>query len=94
MLAVAAAAVAFTMTSQHESILKPTDAHGLILEAWAQGFTVGALIIMAGITVSNMRRGVLLHKLILVEVCALAHPAYLFEHCLTTHSLACLWHAT
>lgn len=29
---------------------------------------VGALIIMAGITVSNMRRGVLLHKVILVEV--------------------------
>lgn len=29
---------------------------------------VGALIIMACITVANMRRGVLLHKLILVEV--------------------------
>ena len=32
---------------------------------------VGALLIMAGITVSNMRRGVLLHKLILLEVCDL-----------------------
>ena len=29
---------------------------------------IGALIIMLGITLSNMRRGVLLHKLILIEV--------------------------
>jgi len=49
-------------------ITKPPESHGLTLEAWAQGFCVGALIIMAGITVSNMRRGVLLHKLILIEV--------------------------
>lgn len=30
---------------------------------------IGALAIMAGITIANMRRGVLLHKLILLEVC-------------------------
>jgi hypothetical protein len=71
------------MSTQHQDILKPTDAHGLILEAWAQGFTVGALIIMAGIAVSNMRRGVLLHKLILVEVYPHARPAFLFELRLT-----------
>ena len=29
---------------------------------------IGALIIMLGITLSNMRRGVFLHKLILIEV--------------------------
>jgi len=51
-----------------EDIAKPSTPQGLVLEAWAQGFCVGALIIMAGITVSNMRRGVLLHKLILIEV--------------------------
>ena len=39
-----------------------------ILEGWAQGFMVGALVIMACITIANMRRKVLLHKLILVEV--------------------------
>jgi hypothetical protein len=39
-----------------------------ILEGWSEGFMVGALVIMACITVANMRRGVLLHKLILVEV--------------------------
>lgn len=38
------------------------------LEAWSQGFMLGALLIMCGITLANMRRGVLLHKLILVEV--------------------------
>lgn len=48
-------------------VQKPSDPAGLTLEAWAQGFMVGALIIMACITVANMRRHVLLHKLILVE---------------------------
>ena len=47
---------------------KITDPDGLVLEAWAQGFMVGSLIIMACITIANMRRGVLLHKLILIEV--------------------------
>jgi hypothetical protein len=50
-----------------DDIAKPTGS-GLIVEAWSQGFMVGALVIMACITVSNMRRGVLLHKLILIEV--------------------------
>jgi hypothetical protein len=47
---------------------KPTDTAGLILSAWAQGFMCGAIVIMACITIANMRRGVLLHKLILIEV--------------------------
>lgn len=41
---------------------KPTNPEELILEAWAQGYLVGALVIMAFITLANMRRGVLLHK--------------------------------
>ena len=49
---------------------KPTDPAGVTLESWAEGFMVGALIIMACVTVANMRRKVLLHKLILVEVSA------------------------
>lgn len=48
--------------------LKPTRPEHITLEAWSQGFMVGALIIMAGITLANMRSGVLLHKLILIEV--------------------------
>lgn len=49
-------------------VTKPTDPDGLILEAWAQGYMVGSIIIMICITLSNIRRGVLLHKLILLEV--------------------------
>lgn len=47
---------------------KPSDTNGAILEAWAQGFMVGSLVVMACVACSNMRRGVLLHKLILLEV--------------------------
>jgi hypothetical protein len=45
-----------------EVVPKPSDPEELILEAWAQGYLVGSLIIMAFITLANMRRGVLLHK--------------------------------
>lgn len=47
---------------------KPEAPAGLTLESWSQGFMVGALLIMTAITLVNMRRGVLLHKLILLEV--------------------------
>ncbi|KAK3079944.1 hypothetical protein LTS18_003534 [Coniosporium uncinatum] len=56
-----------------ETITKPTNPDGLILEAWAQGFMVGSLIVMACITIANMRRKVLLHKLILVEVSCIVY---------------------
>jgi hypothetical protein len=42
---------------------------GYIVESWSEGVMVGALMIMACITVANMRKGVILHKLILFEVC-------------------------
>ncbi len=63
---------------------KPDDPTGLILQSWSQGFLIGSLIMMAAITVSNMRRGVLLHKLIFVEVRVLAVDRY--EHRMTTTS--------
>ncbi|KAF1979098.1 hypothetical protein BU23DRAFT_563337 [Bimuria novae-zelandiae CBS 107.79] len=44
---------------------RPRTPEGLIIEAWAQGYLVGSLIIMIFITLANMRRGVLLHKLLL-----------------------------
>ena len=47
---------------EHEVVPKPSDPEELILEAWAQGYLVGALVIMSFITLANMRRGVLLHK--------------------------------
>jgi hypothetical protein len=57
------------MGSSQPEIHRPdNNPAGLILEGWAQGFMVGSLVIMAAITVANMRRHLLLHKLILAEV--------------------------
>ncbi|KAF2718704.1 hypothetical protein K431DRAFT_127146 [Polychaeton citri CBS 116435] len=50
------------------NVHKPTDAVGAALEAWAQGFLCGSLVVMIALTLSNMRRKVLLHKLILIEL--------------------------
>jgi hypothetical protein len=44
------------------------DPEAFIVESWSQGFMFGALFIMSIITVVNMKRRVLLHKLILLEV--------------------------
>jgi hypothetical protein len=44
------------------------DPAALVLEAWSQGLMAGSLVIMAAVTIANMRPGVLLHKLILLEV--------------------------
>ena len=41
---------------------------GDILEAWAEGYMVGSLVILILIVACNYRRRVLLHKLILLEV--------------------------
>ena len=54
--------------AKREIISKPKEPEALILESWAQGYMVGSLIVMAAITVANMRRGVLLHKFIFLEV--------------------------
>jgi hypothetical protein len=53
---------------EHNHVGRPTDPDGLVLESWAQGFMVGSLVLMAAITIANMRARVLLHKLILAEV--------------------------
>lgn len=47
---------------------KPSRPDSLVLEAWAQGYMVGSLVILAAVTIANMRKGVILHKLILIEV--------------------------
>ena len=44
------------------------DKYQDIIEAWSEGFHVGSLIILILIVICNYRRGVLLHKLILLEV--------------------------
>ncbi|KAG2002893.1 hypothetical protein GB937_009429 [Aspergillus fischeri] len=51
----------------------------VILEAWSQGFLVGGLIILIMITLANIRKGVLLHKLILLELLfSLGHGTFVF----------------
>jgi len=51
----------------------------LILESWSQGFVVGSLMLMSCITLANMRRGVMLHKLIFLEqIMALSHGTFCF----------------
>ena len=48
---------------------KDATVNAFVIEAWGQGLMFGALMIMVCVTISNMRKGVLLHKLILLEVC-------------------------
>jgi hypothetical protein len=49
-------------------VAKPSDPDALIIEAWAQGYMCGSLIVMACVAIANMRKRVLLHKLIVIEV--------------------------
>ena len=42
--------------------------HGVIAEAWSQGFMVGSIVILIFFVIANMKRKVWLHKLIFLEV--------------------------
>jgi hypothetical protein len=53
---------------ESQRVTRPTQPDALVLEAWGQGLLVGALLVMFAITIANMRKRVLLHKLILAEV--------------------------
>ncbi|CAG8172205.1 hypothetical protein PENNAL_c0025G06316 [Penicillium nalgiovense] len=67
------------MATDH--ISKPIEADALILEAWGQGLMVGSLLIMAAITLANMKSHILLHKLIFAElIMAMAHGTFIFPH--------------
>ncbi|KAJ5089889.1 hypothetical protein N7532_008573 [Penicillium argentinense] len=64
-----------------DRVVRPTDPDGLVLEAWGQGLMVGSLLIMAAITVANMKKHILLHKLIFAElILAMAHGTFMFAH--------------
>jgi hypothetical protein len=58
---------------------------GGFLEAWAQGYNVGSLVILILIVVCNYRSGIWLHKLILLEVRRTVSSTYL--QLLITYSL-------
>ncbi|PSN60897.1 hypothetical protein BS50DRAFT_505199 [Corynespora cassiicola Philippines] len=52
---------------------------GGFLEAWAQGYNVGSLVILILIVFCNYRSGIWLHKLILLElILALWHGTFIF----------------
>ena len=57
------------MSASGDRITRPTDPDDLVLEAWGQGLMVGSLVVMAAVTFANMKRHILLHKLIFAEVC-------------------------
>ncbi|KAL3476947.1 hypothetical protein BJX99DRAFT_132721 [Aspergillus californicus] len=68
------------MAEAQERIVRPTDPDSLVLEAWGQGLMVGSLVIMAAITISNMKKHILLHKLILAELLlAIPHGTWIFS---------------
>jgi hypothetical protein len=54
--------------STSDRISRPTNPDGLVLEAWGQGLMLGCLLVMASVTFVNMKKHILLHKLILVEL--------------------------
>ncbi|KAH6698093.1 hypothetical protein BKA61DRAFT_622631 [Leptodontidium sp. MPI-SDFR-AT-0119] len=69
-----------TLMRRMAEVTKPTNPNTLIVEAWAQGFMVGSILIMLCTTVSNYRRGVLLHKVILLElVFGSFHGTFIFN---------------
>ncbi|OJZ79727.1 hypothetical protein ASPFODRAFT_148670 [Aspergillus luchuensis CBS 106.47] len=60
---------------------RPRDTDILVVEAWGQGLLVGSLILMIAITAANMKKEVLLHKLIVAELAlALGHGTFIFLH--------------
>ncbi|KAL2818480.1 hypothetical protein BDW59DRAFT_127206 [Aspergillus cavernicola] len=68
------------MTTSGDHISRPTDPDGLVLEAWGQGLMVGSLVIMAAVTLCNMKKHILLHKLILAElILAIPHGTWIFS---------------
>ena len=79
--ALASPSLGHWLSKRLQVVHKPSSADGLILESWSQGYMTGSLIIMAAITIANMRRGVLLHKLILLElILGTFHGTFIFAH--------------
>ncbi|KAL3482564.1 hypothetical protein BJX62DRAFT_245786 [Aspergillus germanicus] len=53
--------------------------HGILTDAWGQGFMVGSIVILLGLTIMNMRRKTMLHKLVLTELLlASLHGTFIF----------------
>ncbi|KAF7179026.1 hypothetical protein CNMCM7691_007796 [Aspergillus felis] len=65
--------------SASDRISRPTNPDGLVLEAWGQGLMLGCLLVMASVTFVNMKKHILLHKLILIElILAMPNGTFIF----------------
>ncbi|PLB41360.1 uncharacterized protein BDW47DRAFT_100011 [Aspergillus candidus] len=65
--------------SPSDHVSRPTDPDALVLEAWGQGLMVGSLLVMAAVTFANMKKHILLHKLIFAElILAMPHGTFIF----------------
>lgn len=62
-----------TARHHHEPVISHYTMEQYVVEAWAQGFNFGSLVILILLVLCNYRAGVFLHKLILLEVCLLAY---------------------
>jgi hypothetical protein len=60
--------LALSALGQRGEVQKPMTPKSLTLEAWSSGFLAGGLIIMGCITVANMRKDVLLHKVRILKI--------------------------
>ena len=70
------------------------DQSDMILEAWGEGFNLGALIIILLILFCNYRVGVLLHKLIFLEVRNTGCGREMSLIIQTLKLVLALWHST
>ncbi|OAX82936.1 hypothetical protein ACJ72_02706 [Emergomyces africanus] len=70
------------LTKRSDDVGRPDHSpDALVLESWGQGFMVGTLVFMAAVTLANMRRRALLHKLILAElILGMGHGTWIFAH--------------
>ncbi|KAF1911261.1 hypothetical protein BDU57DRAFT_97534 [Ampelomyces quisqualis] len=79
LLALAKRSAEPTTTRTSPSTRESLTTEGGILEAWAQGYNVGSLVILILIVFCNYRSGIRLHKLILLElVLAVWHGTFIF----------------
>jgi hypothetical protein len=65
---------------------------GGFLEAWAQGYNVGSLVILILIVFCNYRSGIWLHKLILLEACDVISSIPSSAN--TSKLILAIWHGT
>ncbi|KAF7562115.1 hypothetical protein G7046_g2020 [Stylonectria norvegica] len=66
-------------TEQLDPLAANNTREQIIVEAWGQGFMVGAIVLLILLVLCNYRKGILLHKLIVLELLlAMGHCIFIF----------------